>query len=149
MKIVVTWLSGDHITHFSGCQLYCVRLKHHQSLHSRCDYFLQLLESIGLEGQPSQSLKREGGTKGRGVVWSGSRFKPCLSSLALSFQLIATRNSEMTHQPAGYSVDHNSLREVHGVGHSKNNQSGVPPCWPVKQVIQDCLLPCPQEIQLG
>ena len=52
------------------------------------------------------------------------------------------------HQPTGDSVHHDSLGEVHGVGHSQNHESGVVSRGPVKQVVEYRLLPRPQQVQL-
>ena len=55
----------------------------------------------------------------------------------------------MTYQPTGHPVEHDALRQVHGVGHSQHDQFSVLPSRPVKQAIQDALLPSPQQVELN
>lgn len=52
------------------------------------------------------------------------------------------------YQSAGHSVDHDPLRQVHGVGDGQHHQAGVAPGRPVEQVVHDVLFARPQQVQL-
>lgn len=57
-------------------------------------------------------------------------------------------NALCSHQPAGHSVDHDPLWQVHGVGDGQHHQAGVAAAGPVEEVVHDVLLPRPQQVQL-
>ena len=56
---------------------------------------------------------------------------------------------DVTHQPAGDAVHHDALRQVHGVGDGDDDKPRVRPARPVEQVVQDVLLPRPEQVQLS
>lgn len=54
----------------------------------------------------------------------------------------------LPHQSTGDSIHHDPLWEVHRVGHCQHNQPCIGSGGPVKEVVQNGLLPCPQQVQL-